>query len=437
MRSLLLLGLGFMALSQATFNQPLSSMVQPADGLPALNRLALSSAQTQQALARLDKRIDTYADDYEARLLKGLLLFYTGEDQLALHELNKLTQLVPDFHLAYLIRGDILAARSNHVAMAGNLPLQIEANKDVQAQLNALKQEAWARLHAHLQAVDPTKVPLALLQLDRSTPRALLVDKSQHRLYIFERQEQDQPPQLVRDFYTSTGKLEGNKKKSGDLRTPEGVYFITSYIPDEKLPDKYGVGAFPMDYPNALDQHEGKTGDGIWLHGTDRIYYSRPPLDSEGCVVLTNLDLKAVSPFINIGVTPIIIADKLTWVDKQAWLDTRNDIMTALNNWRSDWESLNIDRYLGHYAPNFWNEAFNLKRWKEHKSRVNQAKTYQKVKLDEISLFAYPVTAPNGETMVLASFRQAYQSNNFSSETRKRMYLEKDAGAWKILYEGR
>jgi len=426
-----------MALSQAPFNQPITNIVQPVDGLPALNRLALSSEQTQQALTRLTIRISTYADDYEARLLKGLLLFYTGEDQAALQELNKLTQLVPDFHLAYLIRGDILAARSNHVAMAGNLPLHLDANKDIQAQLNALKQEAWARLHAHLQAVDPNKVPLALLQLDHNTPRALLVDKSQHRLYIFERQDTDQPPQLVRDFYTSTGKLEGNKKKSGDLRTPEGVYFITSYIPDDKLPDKYGIGAFPMDYPNALDQHEGKTGDGIWLHGTDRIYYSRPPLDSEGCVVLTNLDLKAVSPFINIGVTPIIIADKLTWVDKQNWLTTRNDIMTAIDGWRSDWESLNVDRYLGHYAANFWNEAFNLRRWKEHKSRVNQAKTFQKVKLDAISLFSYPVTSPNGDKMVLASFRQAYQSNNFSSETRKRMYLEQHKGQWQILYEGR
>ena len=437
MRSMLLLGLGIMALSQASFNQPLTNMVQPADSLPALNRLALSSEQTQQALARLEKRINTAADDYEARLLKGLLLFYTGEDRAALQQLNELTQLMPDFHLTYLIHSDILAARSNHIAMAGKLPMRMDNDKDIQMQLNALKQEAWARLHAHLQAVDPNKVPLALLQLDRNTPRALLVDKSQHRLYVFERQDQDQPPQLVRDFYTSTGKLEGNKKKSGDLRTPEGVYFITSYIPDEKLPDKYGIGAFPMDYPNALDQHQGKTGDGIWLHGTDRIYYSRPPLDSEGCVVLTNLDPKAVNPFINIGVTPIIIADKLTWVDRQNWLQNRNDIMTALNSWRSDWESLNVDRYLGHYAADFWNDAFNLKRWKEHKSRVNQGKTYQKVKLDDISLFSYPVTSPSGENLVLASFRQAYQSNNFSSETRKRLFLEQHNGKWQILYEGR
>ena len=76
-----------------------------------------------------------------------------------------------------------------------------------------------------------------------------------------------------------------------------------SYKSDRDLPDLYGIGAFPLNYPNELDQHQGKTGYGIWLHGTDKSYYSRPPLDSEGCVVLTNLDLDAVKPYIKIGVT--------------------------------------------------------------------------------------------------------------------------------------
>lgn len=438
-RNMLILGLGLLLISQSPLNQPITNMVYPVDGLPAINRLAYSSEQTQQALARLDVRIQKYRDDHEARLLKGLLLFYAGEDQLALRELDELTRQVPDFHLAHLIRGDILVARASQVALAGNtvVPvLQQGKDKDTALQLNALKQEAWARLQAHLQAVDPDKVPLPLLQLGPTIKRALLVDKSQHRLYLFERQQEDQPPQLIRDFYTSTGKLEGNKQKAGDLRTPEGVYFITSHIADDKLPDKYGVGAFPLDYPNPLDQRQGKTGDGIWLHGTDRIYYSRPPLDSEGCVVLTNLDLQAVSPFITIGSTPLIIAERLTWVDRQTWLNTRQEIMATLETWRTDWESLNVDRYLGHYAVDFWNDTFNLQRWKEHKSRVNQGKTFQKVALADVSLFTYPVV-PSGEQMVLASFRQNYQSNNFNSETSKHMYLTKNKNRWQIFYEGR
>ena len=437
LRNILLLGVGLLLMSQSPRNQPITSMVQPVEGLPALNRLAFTSEQTQRALARLEQRIREYSDDYEARLLKGLLLFYAGEDQAALHELNDLTKLVPDFHLAYLIEGDILAARSNQVALVGHAPVLSEFGKDVQAQLNALKQEAWARLQAYLQAVDPNKVPLALLQLAPSIKRALLVDKSQHRLYVFEREGDQGIPQLVRDFYVSTGKLEGNKQKQGDLRTPEGVYFITSHIPQTKLPDKYGVSAFPVDYPNALDQHLGKTGDGIWLHGTERIYYSRPPLDSEGCVVMTNLDLKAVEPFIDIGSTPIIIADKLRWVDKDAWQNMRIEVAAALEDWRKDWESRDVDRYLNHYSTEFWNEQFDLKHWKEHKSRVNLGKTFQKVDLSDVSFFSYPVSSQHGEEMVLASFRQGYHSNNFNSETSKRVFFTRHNGSWKILYEGR
>ena len=437
LRNILLLGVGLMLMSQSALNQPITSIVQTVDGLPALSRLAYTSEQTQQALARLDRRIRDYSDDYEARLLKGLLLFYAGEDQAALHELNDLTRLVPDFHLAYLIQGDILAARGNQVALVGHAPVLSEFGKDVQSQLSALKQEAWARLQAYLQAVDPTKVPLPLLQLAPSIKRAILVDKSQHRLYVFEREGEQGIPQLVRDFYVSTGKLEGNKQKQGDLRTPEGVYFITSHIPQAKLPDKYGVSAFPVDYPNAFDQHLGKTGDGIWLHGTERIYYSRPPLDSEGCVVMTNRDLKSVEPLIAIGSTPIIIADKVKWVDKNAWQSMRSEVATALEDWRKDWESRDVERYLNHYSANFWNEQFNFSQWKEHKSRVNLGKTFQKVELSDVSFFSYPVMSQQGEEMVLVSFRQDYHSNNFNSETSKRVFFTRHNGSWKILYEGR
>ena len=436
-RSFLMIGLGLLVVSHSPHNQPISSMVLPAQGLPQVKRITLSDDQTQHVLTRLEARIAKYRDDYEARLLKGLLLFHTGDNPHALDELNELTRLVPDFQLALLVRGDIMAARSNTVAFIGKGPLFANKNRATQDQLNALQQEAWARLHAHLQAVDPQKVPLPLLQLAPNVKRVLLVDKTAHRLYVFERQKDDTALELVRDFYVSTGKLVGNKQKQGDLRTPEGVYFVTSFIPDEKLPDKYGSGAFPVDYPNALDRRMGKTGDGIWLHGTDHVYYSRPPLDSEGCVVLTNLDLKSVAPFITIGSTPIVIADKISWVDKDQWLAQRQGVLQAIEDWRRDWESLNVDRYLGHYGQHFWNEQFSLASWKAHKSRVNKGKAYQKISLSDISLFTYPVTSQNGENLVLASFRQGYQSNNFNSETSKHMYLSQQGGRWRIVYEGK
>src|SRR3546814_8483534 len=49
-----------------------------------------------------------------------------------------------------------------------------------------------------------------------------------------------------------------------------------------KLPDFYGDGAYPLNYPNEWDKHEGRKGYGIWLHGTPSTTYSRPPRASDG-----------------------------------------------------------------------------------------------------------------------------------------------------------
>jgi murein L,D-transpeptidase YafK len=280
-------------------------------------------------------------------------------------------------------------------------------------------------------------VPLQLLNLGQKTKTALVVDKSRHRIYVFERENVNAPAKLLRDFYVSTGRKQGNKEVEGDLRTPEGVYFITSWIPDNELPEKYGIGAFPTNYPNALDRKLGKTGDGIWLHGTDRIFYSRPPLDSEGCVVLSNLDLGKIRHLIQPGQTPMIITDRIQWVDEQEWERTRSQVLESIERWRLDWESLDVERYLSHYANDFWSGRHDLASWRRHKSRIAQQKIYQKVELDGLSLFYYPEQASAGKPIVVASFTQSYDSNNYTGKIKKRLYLGKEQGDWRILYEGR
>ena len=227
--------------------------------------------------------------------------------------------------------------------------------------LTALREEVYSRLRANLTDKHAGQVPLQFLKLNPEIKTALLVDKSQNRIYVYQRSAPDQPPHLLRDFYVSTGKRNGNKEAAGDLRTPEGVYFITSEIPDKKLPEKYGVVAFPTNYPNAFDRHLGKTGEGIWLHGTDKIYYSRPPMDSEGCVAMTNLDLSTIRHLIVPGLTPIVIAESVQWVDRATWEATREQLMTAVEQWRHDWESMDVDSYLSHYAPDFWGSGYTFR----------------------------------------------------------------------------
>jgi murein L,D-transpeptidase YafK len=284
--------------------------------------------------------------------------------------------------------------------------------------------------------LDENRVPAQLVRLGKNIKTAIIVDKSLHRTYIFENVGGDQPPRLLRDFYSSTGKLEGNKRVEGDLKTPEGVYFVTTQLMDKDLEDKYGTGAFPLNYPNEYDQHLGKTGYGIWLHGTDKTFYSRPPLDSEGCVALTNIDLDAVKAYITPGVTPVVITQQIEWVEKTEWQQQHQAAMQNLESWRSAWEQTNYQDYIGFYASDFWSGRYNYKSWKSRKRLVFRGKTYQKIILSEISIFKYPDTATDKQDMMVVNFHQDYRSNNFNTEVDKRLYFIKQAGGLKIYYEG-
>lgn len=256
-------------------------------------------------------------------------------------------------------------------------------------------------------------------------------------MYVFSRKESGDVFEEVNDYYITTGKLVGDKSVKGDLRTPEGVYFVTSWISPNKLPAKYGIGAFPVNYPNELDKHNGKTGYGIWLHGTDKGYYSRPPRDSEGCVVLTNIDLEALKSEIKPGLTPVVITEKVEWIDRASWKKQQQAILQAVEDWRVDWESMNVNRYLSHYGQDFWSLSHNLKSWSARKRLLAKNKTYQSVELSDLSVLVYPKKVKDDKHIAVVRLRQNYKSNNFNSEIYKRLYLTKKDKDWKILYEGR
>lgn len=392
-------------------------------------------------LKQLDLRLDAYPRDYEAQLLRGLVYFKSGKPKQALRELDDLLRQVPDFHLASLIRGDILLSRVVALKNIGKNRILSQLTSKQTARLNGLRLEVKLRLDSVRPRVSAfshaqTRLPRQILKLGKSVEYAVLVEKSTHRLYVYQRQK-DQPPKLVQNYYVSTGKKKGNKYVKGDLRTPEGVYFITSWIPKNKLPDEYGVGAFPLNYPNELDRHDGKTGYGIWLHGTKSSYYSRPPLDSEGCMVLTNIDFNSLKNELRPGETPVVIVEEIDWLTPKVWQREREKVLSALEHWRRDWESLDVDRYLSHYSNSFWSQGYNLKSWSKRKRRIARNKSYQKIQLSDISLLAYPETATGKKDIVVARFQQDYHSSNYQSDMSKRLYLQRNNNNWKIIYEGR
>lgn len=152
--------------------------------------------------------------------------------------------------------------------------------------------------------------------------RAIVVEKATQRLSLYTHQEGRY--HQVFNFACSTGKAPGGKQKSGDKKTPEGVYFFTKHHPRRELTAIYGSRAFPMDYPNALDRQQKRSGYAIWMHGTNKPLKAR---DSNGCIVLRNEDIDRLVPHIVLRQTPIIVVEKVslapagwgTAVARQLW----------------------------------------------------------------------------------------------------------------------
>ena len=93
----------------------------------------------------------------------------------------------------------------------------------------------------------------------------LICEKDQNTLHLF--RFVDNRFALVKSYPCIVGANGLDKKKAGDLATPVGNYFFLRYIPGKSLSEKYGYGAFVLNYPNFLDRKDRKDGTGIWLHG--------------------------------------------------------------------------------------------------------------------------------------------------------------------------
>jgi murein L,D-transpeptidase YafK len=343
---------------------------------------------------------------------------------LATQRVEALIAAHPNFRLAHLIRGDLLTARARPLETFGDVPKTVP-----RAKVEDLRIEALLRLRALRDRPAGNRVPRSVLQMESDQRYALLIDSRRSRLYVFENAAGR--PQLVADYYVTLGKNGVDKTREGDQRTPIGVYHVTANLPRQKLTDFYGSGAYPINYPNAWDKHLGRNGHGIWLHGTPSYTYSRPPRASDGCIVLANADLDAVGPRLQIGLTPVIIADEIEWIDADSLERERSGLAAALESWRADWESRDSGKYLAHYAARFSSGDEDLAAWSAHKRLVNAGKSWIKVGLSRVSMFRYP-----RENFVVVSFDQDYRSSNLSNVMRKRQYWIQEAGRWRILYEG-
>ncbi len=359
----------------------------------------------------------------ELRLINVIETFRRGEVDSAILEAQSLIRNNPNFKLAHLVYGDLLASRAG-------VPMSFQSENIRSASVDPLMAEARQRWKHYRTAQRYNRVPELLVQLSPSQKNAVVVDLAESRLFVFE--NKDGKPSLLGDYYVSGGKNGANKQRQGDRRTPVGVYFVVSRLPGAELPDKYGPVAFPVDYPNEWDVRHGRTGGGIWLHGVSSDTYSRPPLDSDGCIELSNAELELVAPLLEEGSTPVLIGEGISWLSIDQMATRRADIVESIEQWKADWESGEAESYLQHYSEDFLGRGMDKKHWDAYKTKINRSKRFIRVELNDLSVFSHP----HEEGMMVVSFDQDYESDSFSSSGNKRQYwrLEKD-GNWRILSE--
>lgn len=361
----------------------------------------------------------------EDQLLEAVEALRGGDSANALRELQALVQREPNFRLAQLLYGQVLAQRSGVPGMVSPLA------DDQDPHVRELLDEYRARVSEAQNGPAADTLPSSILRLSADHKYAIVADLPRSRVYVL--QNVDGHLHQVRDYYASIARNGYGKQNSGDLRTPVGIYRVTGFTPGVKLPPFYGAGAYPLNYPNAWDRVHGRTGSGIWLHGVPSTTYVRPPHASEGCVVLANADLTDLKSLVVPGMTPVVLSDKVDWLPADTVSKQRDELIKRIESWRSKWSALNTEAYLSFYGDDFrTDDGMNKAQFVLYKRRVNEGKRHIDVKLRDLDLFSYP----GEQGLVLAEFTQEYRSDNYVTSTRKEQYWRREAdGLWKIVRE--
>ena len=130
---------------------------------------------------------------------------------------------------------------------------------------------------------------------------SLVVHKSKREMIAYSK------GQSIKTYTISLGKVPvGAKDREGDLKTPEGTYYINDKNPNSGYYKNLGIS-----YPNEKDIAKAKslgapTGGDIKIHGlrNDRGYIHKFPRRfnwTNGCIAVTNTEMEELYQAVSIG----------------------------------------------------------------------------------------------------------------------------------------
>lgn len=389
----------------------------------SLGETSKKAAPKPKAPARAAQPRDGLA---EARLIEVYRQIGSSNTREALKLATSLVEDYPHFQLAQLVLGDLLSARARPIQTIGDVPPDLAQAGALN--LQALRAESQLRMAAIKEPPPTDGIPAQFVALAKRNKHAIAVDTAKARLYLFENNEAG--PRLLANYYISVGKAGVGKNVEGDQRTPLGAYFITSNLDPTSLKDLYGSGALPVNYPNVLDLRRGKTGGGIWLHGTPSTQFTRAPQATDGCVAVANPDLLRIINTVSIRTTPVLIGNNLRWVQPDRLSPERKAFTETLQSWAQSKRPGREADLLRFYANDFNTDGKDLTRFSTSLRSEIAQRGDRPVEIKDVSLIRWTDEA---DTMI-ATFDELAAGEKTGRTLRQ--YWQWRSNAWKIIYEG-
>lgn len=268
----------------------------------------------------------------------------------------------------------------------------------------------------------------------------VVIDKGIKKLYLLEKKS----PLALKNIYPSIhGQLEGDKQTEGDLRTPEGVYFVTGRIRGPLDFEEYGSEAHALNYPNPIDIINGKTGGGIWIHSKGQPIQGQA---TRGCIAVDLDNIAVLGRELTPGL-PVLVAQSVEILtDNPASLSDApipvipyNDagadpggtladyLISQTIDWNKAWAARSSD-FFTFYDPELYTKAqgesfATFKTQKEHFFNT----------FPWIQILFGEVHALEGPDYWVTWFSQYYRAPNLTTEGTRRLYWKPVQGELKIV----
>ncbi len=271
--------------------------------------------------------------------------------------------------------------------------------------------------------------PAWFLHVPESASTLLVADTSNATLYEY---TADGPGSFaVAKHYMSIGVNGIGKTRAGDRRTPLGVYFITEQLDTSRLHEKYGITAFPLDYPNTIDRLAGRTGDGIWLHGVTPGPGQRPERDTDGCIALPNEDLALLAGRIRLLETPVVVTRQMEYLPAAERVRVADALIAEVKAWRTALGEADLLAYLSLYAEDFRYRGLSQPEWAEFRTRQFLDREPAAIEVSDL----FVLRDPEDASLYVTRFKFARLDEGVVRAMKRLYWREDENGRFRIVAE--